>query len=63
MHYVSGRRIWKLICSQRRRQIGTKPLKKLDIFAIFATTMTSQGPRQQKLIAGVLADFARLSGE
>jgi hypothetical protein len=30
---------------------------------LFAATMTSQDPRQQKLIAAVLTDFARLSGE
>ncbi len=30
---------------------------------LFAATLTSQDPRQQKLIAAVLADFARLSGE
>ena len=29
----------------------------------FAVTLTSQDPRRQKLIAAVLADFARLSGE
>jgi hypothetical protein len=29
----------------------------------FAATLTSQDPRGQKLIAAVLADFARLSGE
>jgi hypothetical protein len=30
---------------------------------LFAATLTSQDPRRQKLIAAVLADFARLSGE
>jgi hypothetical protein len=30
---------------------------------LFATTLTSQDPRRQKLIAAVLADFERLSGE
>jgi hypothetical protein len=30
---------------------------------LFAATMASQDPRQQKLIAAVLADFARLSDE
>jgi hypothetical protein len=30
---------------------------------LFAATLTSQDPRRQKLIAAVLADFERLSGE
>ena len=30
---------------------------------LFAATLTSQDPRRQKLIAAVLADFKRLSGE
>lgn len=30
---------------------------------LFAATLTSQDPRRQKLIAAVLADFDRLSGE
>jgi hypothetical protein len=30
---------------------------------LFAATLTSQDPRRQKLIAAVLADFARLSDE
>ena len=30
---------------------------------LLAATLTSQDPRRQKLIAAVLADFARLSGE
>jgi hypothetical protein len=30
---------------------------------LFAGTLTAQDPRKQKLIAAVLADFARLSGE
>jgi hypothetical protein len=30
---------------------------------LFATTTAAQGPRRQKLIAAVLADFKRLSGE
>jgi hypothetical protein len=29
----------------------------------FAATLISQDPRRQKLIAAVLADFERLSGE
>jgi hypothetical protein len=29
----------------------------------FSATLTSQDPRRQKLIAAVLADFERLSGE
>jgi hypothetical protein len=30
---------------------------------LFATTLGAQDPRRQKLIAAVLADFKRLSGE
>ena len=30
---------------------------------LFAATPTAQDPRRQKLIAAVLADFKRLSGE
>jgi hypothetical protein len=30
---------------------------------LFAATLISQDPRRQKLIAAVLADFTRLSGE
>jgi hypothetical protein len=30
---------------------------------LFATTIIAQDPRRQKLIAAVLADFKRLSGE
>lgn len=30
---------------------------------LFAATLTAQDPRRQKLIAAVLADFRRLSGE
>ena len=30
---------------------------------LFAATLTAQDPRRQKLIAAVLADFKRLSGE
>jgi hypothetical protein len=30
---------------------------------LFAASLTSQDPRRQKLIAAVLADFKRLSGE
>ena len=30
---------------------------------LFAATLTAQDPRKQKLIAAVLADFKRLSGE
>ena len=30
---------------------------------LFATTIAAQDPRRQKLIAAVLADFKRLSGE
>jgi hypothetical protein len=30
---------------------------------LFATTLAAQDPRRQKLIAAVLADFARLSNE
>jgi hypothetical protein len=30
---------------------------------LFAATLVTQDPRRQKLIAAVLADFARLSGE
>jgi hypothetical protein len=30
---------------------------------LFATTLAAQDPRRQKLIAAVLADFARLSDE
>jgi len=30
---------------------------------LFAATLTSQDPRRQRLIAAVLADFERLSGE
>ena len=30
---------------------------------LFAATLAAQDPRRQKLIAAVLADFARLSGE
>ena len=30
---------------------------------LFAATLTSQDPRRKKLIAAVLADFERLSGE
>jgi hypothetical protein len=30
---------------------------------LLAATLTSQDPRRQKLIAAVLADFERLSGE
>jgi hypothetical protein len=30
---------------------------------LFAAALTSQDPRRQKLIAAVLADFERLSGE
>ena len=30
---------------------------------LFATTLTSQDPRRQRLIAAVLADFTRLSAE
>jgi hypothetical protein len=30
---------------------------------LFATTIVAQDPRRQKLIAAVLADFKRLSGE
>jgi hypothetical protein len=30
---------------------------------LFSASLTSQDPRRQKLIAAVLADFKRLSGE
>ena len=30
---------------------------------LFAATLAAQDPRRQKLIAAVIADFARLSGE
>jgi hypothetical protein len=30
---------------------------------LYAASLTAQDPRRQKLIAAVLADFARLSGE
>ena len=30
---------------------------------LYAATLAAQDPRRQKLIAAVLADFARLSGE
>jgi hypothetical protein len=30
---------------------------------LFAATLTAQDPRKQKLVAAVLADFKRLSGE
>jgi hypothetical protein len=33
------------------------------LLTLFAATLTSQDPRRQKLIAAVLADFERLSGE
>ena len=33
------------------------------LLKLFAATLTAQDPRRQKLIAAVLADFARLSGE
>ncbi len=33
------------------------------LLSLFAATLTAQDPRRQKLIAAVLADFKRLSGE
>jgi len=33
------------------------------LLTLFAATIASQDPRRQKLVAAVLADFARLSGE
>ncbi|MGA8611811.1 MAG: hypothetical protein WB760_08860 [Xanthobacteraceae bacterium] len=33
------------------------------LLKLFATTLAAQDPRRQKLIAAVLADFKRLSGE
>jgi hypothetical protein len=33
------------------------------LLKLFATTLSAQDPRRQKLIAAVLADFKRLSGE
>ena len=33
------------------------------LIGLFATTSTARDPRRQKLIAGVLDDFARLSNE
>jgi hypothetical protein len=33
------------------------------LLKLFATTLAAQDPRRQKLIATVLADFKRLSGE
>jgi hypothetical protein len=33
------------------------------LLKLFATTLAAQDPRRQRLIAAVLADFKRLSGE
>jgi hypothetical protein len=33
------------------------------LLKLFSTTLAAQDPRRQKLIAAVLADFKRLSGE
>jgi hypothetical protein len=33
------------------------------LLKLFAATLAAEDPRRQKLIAAVLADFARLSGE
>ncbi len=37
--------------------------KKGPLSSLFATTLAAQDPRRQKLIAAVLADFARFSDE
>ena len=51
-------------CWRRRRRIGKKPPKRPRyLLNLFATTLAAEDPRRQKLVAAVLADFKRLSGE
>ena len=39
------------------------PKKPRYLLNLFAATLAAEDPRRQKLIAAVLADFKRLSGE